>query len=79
MTDQSRMFDHEDLPLFSDTAPRARSERFAPEPAPTQEHLGQCAVCEDTGTLHPANRWGRRYCTCEAGAEAWKRDQQARK
>ena len=37
---QLRMFqDHETLPLFSGTVPRAVVDPFVPQPAPCQDHL----------------------------------------
>lgn len=52
---QRRMFEVEDLPLFSGAAPTAQAEVFAPAVAVRQEELPELAVackyCKDTG-LH---------------------------
>lgn len=64
MTQQKSMFTHEDLPLFSGTAPRARVDRFDPQAIARQLHLGQCPICEDTGLVD------NRFCTCAAGDRA---------
>ena len=65
MAQQQSMFGHEDLPLFSGTAPRATVERFAPQPTAPQMHLGQCPICEDTGLVRDGDC--DHFCTCPAG------------
>lgn len=45
---QARMFQTEDLPLFSMTAPRCTLAEYQPEPASLQIRLpglGRCACC----------------------------------
>jgi hypothetical protein len=69
VANQDRLFDDTDtLPLFSGTAQRGQSESFNPGPAYHQETLGTCPICHDTGRVEG------RYCTCDAGNDAWYQD-----
>lgn len=65
MTHQLSMFQTEDLPLFSGTAPRGKVEPFKAKPEPKQERLpASCDACADTGVLGEYA-----FCWCEAGQE----------
>jgi len=62
---QSRMFETEDLPLFSNT-PINTTAPARPNDAPvhTQAHLpAHCRTCQDTGRLDDG------FCWCTAGDE----------
>lgn len=59
---QIRMFDAQDLPLFSGTAPRCHIKVFDPKPAHHQESFAKCRFCQDTGVLGDYA-----FCWCEAG------------
>ena len=48
---QGRMFETEDLPLFSGTSQEGKVEVFEPEPVPQSERLFKCPVCMDTGRV----------------------------
>jgi len=58
---QVTMFPHEDLPLFSETAPTAELEVFIPKAAHRQTSLAECSTCLDTGTVDG------KPCWCKAG------------
>ncbi|MBI5960439.1 MAG: hypothetical protein HY866_16985 [Chloroflexi bacterium] len=59
---QTMMFDHEDLPLFSGTPVPAHPGVFTPEPVPARQLLmARCPLCLDTGQV------GAVRCTCEHG------------
>jgi hypothetical protein len=62
---QSSMFDAQDLPLFSGTAPACTLPAFEPEPVHVQESLAKCRFCADTGKLGD-----HALCWCEAGQAA---------
>lgn len=62
---QLKMFETEDLPLFSGTAPTGHIETFDPKPEHLQESLAKCRFCADTGKLGDFA-----YCWCEAGQQA---------
>ena len=63
------MFSHEDLPLFSGTAPTGRTETFEPCETPHKLALGvDCRLCLDTGELQ-IRRGVFRRCWCKAGQE----------
>ena len=52
----------QDLPLFSQTAPRAGQAPFIPRPVATQPLLPvTCTACRDTGNI------GGRRCWCGGG------------
>ncbi|NIV38014.1 MAG: hypothetical protein GWN58_53950 [Anaerolineae bacterium] len=69
MTQQLSMFtDGEDLPLFSETAPKGSIEPFAPKTEHRQESLATCRACLDTGVLGEYA-----FCWCEAGQKAKER------
>lgn len=57
---QSRMFETEDLPLFSGAVQSVFLSKIKPN-RPTQPILGNCHVCMDTGWVDG------HYCWCEAG------------
>lgn len=61
---QERMFGAASLPLWSQTAPPGRVERFTPQPYAHQDSFTTCRVCHDTG--HTPAGW----CTCPAGQAA---------
>lgn len=70
---QSSMFmQGEDLPLFSGTAQSVRLEVFKPLAQARQLHMGECPLCEDTGTMHLYPGSGAKFCYCEAGDKARK-------
>lgn len=62
---QLTMFQTEDLPLFSETAPRGNVETFDPKADAYQESLADCRFCADTGVLGEYA-----FCWCEAGQKA---------
>ena len=65
MSEQLTMFETEDLPLFSGTAPRGRVDPFAPKVVHKQEHLpAKCRHCANTGVLGE-----HAFCWCEIGQE----------
>ena len=61
---QEQMFGASALPLWSQTAPPGRVERFEPQPYVHQDSFTACRVCHDTG--HTSEGW----CTCPAGQAA---------
>ena len=63
--EQAKMFETEDLPLFSGTAPMGHIETFDPKPEHRQESLAKCRLCQDTGVLGE-----HAFCWCEAGQKA---------
>ena len=72
MTQQtaSRLFETEDLPLFSGAAPRAAVTRLD-----LVEHFRQarldfaaCPICLDTGRVIVRHGQPARFCWCNAGA-----------
>ena len=70
MTKQAQMFEFEDLPLFSGTAPRGQEARFDPSPTATQESMATCKTCLDTGKVAATRTAGIKFCWCKAGSEA---------
>jgi len=59
---QRRLWEIEDLPLFSGAGARAREVIFMPQEATgSQPCLFACRLCGDTGRL------GRSFCLCPAG------------
>lgn len=56
-TTQLTMFAHEDLPLFSGTAPTAKVDVFTPKAAHQQTSLAECPICLDTGTVDSKPCW----------------------
>jgi len=67
---QTRMFQTDDLPLFSGTAPRAQEQTFeAPPPDPQPPLL--CRWCGGSGMIRVgcADDYGaaHAFCSCEAG------------
>jgi hypothetical protein len=58
---QARMFQTEDLPLFSGTTPRGTIPTST-HAEPAQPILGGCRLCLDTGLVDG------KPCWCEAGA-----------
>lgn len=62
---QDRLFQTEDLPLFSETCPTTPEPELSVAPAMIQDTLpAQCAACLDTGRLDDG------FCWCEAGENA---------
>lgn len=73
MSDQGYMFtEGEDLPLFSGTCPHAPvlDGRLCPIAPPVPLPFA-CGLCRDTGLVKVDGRI--RFCTCEAGIEAYLR------
>lgn len=66
MTKQLSMFtEGQDLPLFSETAPRGKVSPFEIEDQPRQEPLpANCRFCQDTGVLSEYA-----FCWCETGQQ----------
>ena len=63
----------DDLPLFSGTPQSARLETFKPQEIQGKQlHLGNCPLCEDTGTMHLYPGSEVKFCYCEAGDKARK-------
>ncbi|MBI5959442.1 MAG: hypothetical protein HY866_11950 [Chloroflexi bacterium] len=57
---QTMMFDHEDLPLFCGTPVPAHPGVFTPEPVPARQlSIAVCPLCLDTGQV------GEACCTCK--------------
>lgn len=58
------MFETEDLPLFSGTAPRGRPEVFDPQPEPRQLGLfgDVCPICKGFGTVKVNGKLQRCIC-----------------
>jgi hypothetical protein len=65
MPKQQRMFESEDLPLFSGTAPKGELQDFNPQPADRQLGMFDCPLCRDTGLVKVGSRWVN--CLCERG------------
>ena len=65
MSKQTRMFGHEDLPLFSGAAQRGDLEGFRPAVEVAQSRLFDCPICRGAGSV-VVNGTLRR-CTCSAG------------
>lgn len=63
-TTQLTMFTHEDLPLFSGTAPTTKASVFTPKAAHRQSSMADCALCLDTGVVDS------KPCWCKAQAES---------
>ena len=63
-TTQLTMFTHEDLPLFSETAPTTELKVFTPKAAHRQGSLAKCPICLDTGTVDG------KPCWCKANASS---------
>lgn len=65
---QMNMFDTEDLPLFSGTAPKGTISPFEIKDQAKQESLpAHCHLCADTGRIDLY-----KFCWCEAGQQARK-------
>lgn len=79
MTKQSRMFGHEDLPLFSGTPVRVEPEESVSYTDRLQRALAvDCLVCRDTGIVLVEGE--PRFCWCPIGLQVWdqaKRDGEA--
>lgn len=72
MSNQMQMFETDDLPLFSQTAPRGKVEVFTPTATPRQLHFGGCPICANTGLVVARKGAKTTYCTCRAGERARK-------
>lgn len=62
---QGLLFTHQDLPLWSRTAPTAVLSPFAPQAEHPQGALFSCRLCHDTGIVRLNGQ--AQFCTCEAG------------
>lgn len=62
---QPRMFQTEDLPLFSGACPEVHSQPFTQETATRQATFSACPLCLDTGYVNVAG--AQRPCFCSAG------------
>ncbi len=75
MSDQQRMFGHEDLPLFSGTPVRVDPPKVASDSSNRQRSLGaQCGLCFDTGIIMDGH--DVKFCWCDTGLQAWDQAQQ---
>jgi hypothetical protein len=65
MASQDRMFDHEDLPLFSGTAPKGQDEVYEPELQSRQGRLPgmECPICHGFGAVRQDGKLKR--CICQ--------------
>ena len=66
MSDQERMFETEDLPLFSRTAQRGQDEVYEPGPDWRQERLPgmECPICHGFGAVKVDGKLKR--CVCQS-------------
>ena len=64
-THNGRLWQTEDLPLFSGSTPTVRAQPFTPTEATTQQHIGNCPICYDTGTVMIKGK--TRPCICKKG------------
>ena len=75
MSEQKRMFGHEDLPLFSGTPVRVEPQEPVSYTDRLQKALAvDCLVCRDTGIVVVDGE--PRFCWCPIGLEVWARAQQ---
>ena len=75
MTDQKRMWETEDLPLFSGTPVRVDPLKAASGSQYRQRPLGaECRLCFDTGIIMDGHKL--KFCWCPAGLQAWDQAQQ---
>jgi len=75
MSDEKRMFGHEDLPLFSGTPVRVEAVKPLSETERLQRALGvDCLVCRDTGIVLVDGE--PRFCWCDVGLQVWDQAQQ---
>jgi len=75
MSDQKRMGESEDSPLFSGTPVRVDPPKVASDTIHRQRPLGaMCRLCLDTGIVL-LNREPK-FCWCPAGLQAWDQAQQ---
>jgi len=61
---QARMFESEDLPLFSGAAPRAVIESYQPQEVARQGRFYTCPLCLDTGHIRVRGRIQNCLCGC---------------
>lgn len=74
MSDLKRMWEVEDLPLFSGTPIRAEAPQTAPDSVAHQRSLPhKWGLCKHTGVV--MNNEQREFCWCDAGLQAWDRVQ----
>lgn len=76
MTAQKRIWESEDLPLFSGTPVRVDPPKVASDTSHRQRLLGgaQCGLCFDTGIIRDGH--DLKFCWCPVGLEAWDEAQQ---
>jgi hypothetical protein len=67
---QARMFETEDLPLFSGTPQSGNAEPFDPAYVGHQMSTAKCRLCMDTGAVQAESGTTPRWCWCEAGQVA---------
>jgi len=71
MTAQKRIWESEDLPLFSGTPVRVDPPKAASDTTHRQRLLGgaECGLCFDTGIIMDGHE--PKFCWCDAGLQAW--------
>jgi len=75
MSDQKRIWQSEDLPLFSGTPIRVDPPKAASDTTHRQRPLGaECGLCFDTGIIMDGHE--PKFCWCPAGLQAWDQAQQ---
>jgi len=75
MSDPKRMWESEDLPLFSGTPVRVDPPKAASDTDQRQRPLGaECRLCFDTGIVLVDRE--PKFCWCDAGLQAWDQAQQ---
>jgi len=75
MTAQKRIWESEDLPLFSGTPVRVDAPKAASDTDQRQRPLGaECRLCFDTGIILDGHEL--KFCWCDAGLQAWDQAQQ---
>jgi len=76
MSGQKRIWESEDLPLFSGTPIRGDPPKAASDVAHRQGLLGgaKCGLCFDTGIIMDGHEV--KFCWCLTGLQAWDKAQQ---
>lgn len=75
MSGQKRIWESEDLPLFSGTPIRGDPPKAASDTTHRQRPLGaKCRLCLDTGIIMDGH--DVKFCWCPVGLQAWDQAQQ---
>ena len=61
---QARMWEYEDTPLWSGSAPVVHLPEPKHNPRPATHRMFACGLCQDTGVTSAG------YCWCDAGVKA---------